>query len=45
MKKLLIVLFLSLFTATDIVAQSMTDDAVMEYVKSGGKQGKTQKQL
>lgn len=45
MKKLLIVLFLSLFTATDIVAQSMTDDAVMEYVKSGVKQGKTQKQL
>lgn len=45
MKKLLLVLFLSLFTATVSFAQSMSDEAVMEYVKSGVKQGKTQKQL
>lgn len=45
MKKFLLVLFLSLFTATVSFAQSMSDEAVMEYVKSGVKQGKTQKQL
>ena len=45
MKKLLLVLFLSLFTATVSFAQSMSDEDVMEYVKSGVKQGKTQKQL
>ena len=45
MKKLLLVLFLSLFTATVSFAQSMSDEAVMEYVKSGVKQGKTPKQL
>lgn len=45
MKKLLLVLFLTLFTATVNFAQSMSDEAVMEYVKAGVKQGKTQKQL
>ncbi len=45
MKKLLLVLFLSLFTTVTSFAQSMSDEAVMEYVKSGVKQGKTQKQL
>lgn len=45
MKKLLLVLFLTLFTATVNFAQSMSDEAVMEYVKTGVKQGKTQKQL
>ena len=45
MKKLLLVLFLTLFTATVNFAQSMSDEAVMEYVKDGVKQGKTQKQL
>ena len=45
MKKLLLVLFLTLFTATANFAQSMSDEAVMEYVKDGVKQGKTQKQL
>ena len=45
MKKLLLVLFLALFTATVNFAQSMSDEAVMEYVKDGVKQGKTQKQL
>ena len=45
MKKLLLVLFLTLFTATVNFAQSMSDEAVMEYVKNGVKQGKTQKQL
>ena len=45
MKKLLLVLFLALFTATVNFAQSMSDEAVMEYVKAGVKQGKTQKQL
>ena len=45
MKKLLLVLFLTLFTATVNFAQSMSDEDVMEYVKTGVKQGKTQKQL
>lgn len=45
MKKLLLVLFLTLFTATVNFAQSMSDEDVMEYVKAGVKQGKTQKQL
>lgn len=45
MKKLLLVLFLTLFTATVNFAQSMSDEDVMEYVKDGVKQGKTQKQL
>ncbi|MGN0049717.1 MAG: SLBB domain-containing protein [Prevotella sp.] len=45
MKKLLLVLFFTLFTATENFAQSMSDEVVMEYVKDGVKQGKTQKQL
>ena len=36
---------LTLFTATVNFAQSTSDKAVMEYVKTGVKQGKTQKQL
>ena len=36
---------LTLFTATVNFAQSMSDEDVMEYVKTGVKQGKTQKQL
>ena len=45
MKKILFSLFLTLMMPTAIFAQSMTDDAVMAYVKDGVKQGKTQKQL
>lgn len=45
MKKILFSLFLTLMMPTAIFAQSMTDDAVMAYVKNGAKQGKTQKQL
>ena len=45
MKKILFSLFLTLMMPTGIFAQSMTDDAVMAYVKDGVKQGKTQKQL
>lgn len=45
MKKILFSLFLTLMMPTAIFAQSMTDGAVMEYVKNGVKQGKTQKQL
>ena len=43
MKKILFSLFLTLMMPTAIFAQSMTDDAVMAYVKDGVKQGKTQK--
>ena len=45
MKKILFSLFLTLMMPTAIFAQSMTDGAVMAYVKNGAKQGKTQKQL
>lgn len=45
MKKFLFVFLLTLMTGTIANAQSMSDEAVMEYVKSGVKQGKTQKQL
>lgn len=45
MKKILFVFLLTLMTGTIANAQSMSDEAVMEYVKSGVKQGKTQKQL
>lgn len=45
MKKILFSLFLTLMMPTAIFAQSMTDGAVMAYIKDGVKQGKTQKQL
>lgn len=45
MKEFLFVFLLTLMTGTIANAQSMSDEAVMEYVKSGVKQGKTQKQL
>lgn len=45
MKKIIFAIFLSLFVSTVANAQAMSDDAVMEYVKSGLKQGKPQKQL
>lgn len=45
MEKFLLILFLTLFTTTTSFAQSMSDEAVTEYVKNGVKQGKTQKQL
>lgn len=45
MKKILLFLLLTLMMPVATFAQSMSDDAVIEYVKSGVKQGKTQKQL
>lgn len=45
MKKFLLVFFLTFLTSTIADAQSMNDEAVVEYVRSGVKQGKTQQQL
>ena len=44
-KKILLFLLLTLMMPVATFAQSMSDEAVIEYVKSGVKQGKTQKQL
>ncbi len=45
MKKVIFAIFL-LFSVSSVAnAQAMSDDTVMEYVKSGIKQGKSQKQL
>ena len=44
-KKILLFLLLTLMTPVATFAQSMSDKAVIEYVKSGVKRGKTQKQL
>ena len=45
MKRVLFFIFLSLLTSSIANAQAMSDDAVVEYVKSGVRQGKSQQQL
>lgn len=45
MKKVLFIILITLLASPVADAQSMTDDAVMEYVKSGVKEGKSQQQL
>lgn len=45
MKKILSILTFSLLFATSILAQSMSDNQVIEYVKSATEAGKSQKQI
>ena len=45
MKRVLFFIFLSLLTSSIANAQAMSDDAVVAYVKSGVRQGKSQQQL
>lgn len=45
MKRILFFVFFALLASASVNAQAMSDDAVMEYVKSGVKQGKSQEQL
>lgn len=45
MKKVIFAAFLSLFVSSVAYAQAMSDDAVIQYVKDGINQGKSQKQL
>ena len=45
MKRVLFFIFLSLLTSSIANAQAMSDDVVVEYVKSGVRQGKSQQQL
>ena len=45
MKRILFLISFVLFVSYNATAQSMSDEAVMTYVKNGMKQGKSQKQL
>lgn len=45
MRKLLILLTFFMFSATSMLAQSMTDDQIIEYVKTENKAGKSQQQI